>query len=71
MYSLYDLVVLNVDLPSHKLYKGDTGTIVFISDDESLLEVEFEREANWNAVITLSVLQVLPVDLIDASLKTY
>ncbi|MBE0481684.1 MAG: DUF4926 domain-containing protein [Dehalococcoidia bacterium] len=56
-----DTVVLTVDLPEHRLKKGDVGTVVLLHDGAGY-EVEFMTLAGERVtVVTLSRSQVRPV----------
>ena len=56
-----DNVVLTVDLPEHRLKKGDVGTVVLLHDRRGY-EVEFiTLDGSTLAVVSLSVDQVRPV----------
>ncbi len=56
-----DNVVLTVDLPEHRLKKGDVGTVVLLHDSAGY-EVEFMTLGGETlAVVSLSKDQVRPV----------
>ena len=56
-----DNVVLTVDLPEHRLKKGDVGTVVLLHDSRGY-EVEFmTRGGETLAVVSLLKDQVRPV----------
>ena len=61
MYKLLDTVVLDRDLPEHGLRRGDLGAVVQLYQPEGL-EVEFVTAAGkTQALVTLSVKDVRPV----------
>ena len=54
MYKELDNIILNKDLPEHKLKKGDLGTVVFVYEKGKAYEVEFNTfEGKTLAVLTL------------------
>ncbi len=56
-----DCVVLNVDLPEHRLEKGDVGTVVLIHDAGGY-EIEFVTFAGETvAVVSLLPEQIRPI----------
>jgi Domain of unknown function (DUF4926) len=60
-YKLLDTVVLNRDLPQHGLCAGDLGAVVEVYDPDGL-EVEFVTgSGKTQALVTLSVNDVRPV----------
>ena len=60
-YKTLDTVVLDRDIPSHGLRKGDLGAIVQVYEPEGL-EVEFVTVAGkTEALVTLSIDDVRPV----------
>lgn len=55
-------VVLNCDLPEHKLARGDIGTAVLVHNQGEGYEVEFMTlDGETVAVVTLDASQVRPV----------
>lgn len=61
MITELDNVVLTVDLPEHRLKKGDVGTVVLLHDSRGY-EVEFMTLGGETlAVVSLSRDQVRPV----------
>ncbi len=61
MYSTLDVVVLNRDLPEHRLKRGDLGTVVEVYKPDGL-EVEFVTAAGkTEALITLNTADVRAV----------
>ena len=64
-YKPLDTVVLNTDLPEHRLQCGDLGAVVEIYDPDGL-EVEFVNAAGrTQALVTLTVHDVRPVQDTD------
>lgn len=59
-----DSVVLLIDIPAHKLEKGDVGTVVKILD-RNTVEVEFINENG----ITTAMLPVSKKNIIRLNLK--
>ena len=60
-FNLLDTVVLDRDLPDHRLRKGDLGAIVQIYEPEGL-EVEFvSASGKTEALVTLQQADVRPV----------
>jgi hypothetical protein len=60
-YKLLDTVVLNRDLPDHRLCAGDLGAIVEVYEPDGL-EVEFvTASGKTQALLTLNVNDVRPV----------
>jgi hypothetical protein len=56
-----DIVVLTVDLPEHRLEKGDVGTVVLVHGERGY-EVEFVAlDGATVAVVSLGAGQVRPV----------
>ena len=56
-----DTVVLETDMPSHDLRRGDIGAVVQIYTSEAI-EVEFVRASgHTQALITLTPSQIRPV----------
>ena len=54
-YSVLDTVVLNRDLPEHRLKRGDLGAIVEVYDGEAF-EVEFvTASGRTGALLTLKL----------------
>jgi hypothetical protein len=54
MFKVLDNIILNKNLPEHKLKKGDLGTIVFVYEKGKAYEVEFNTfEGKTLAVLTL------------------
>jgi hypothetical protein len=54
-YKMFELVVLEHDLPEHRLHRGDVGTIVELYEPDGI-EVEFvDPSGHTRAVVTLSV----------------
>ncbi len=41
MFKELDNIILNKDLPGHKLKKGDLGTVVYVYEKGKAYEVEF------------------------------
>ena len=61
MYKLLDTVVLDRDLPQHGLCAGDLGAIVEVYEPDGL-EVEFvTASGKTQALLTLNVNDVSPV----------
>lgn len=61
-YELLDTVVLNRDVPEHGLRRGDLGAVVEVYAPDGL-EVEFVTgSGRTQAVLTLSVNDVRPVE---------
>lgn len=61
-YQLLDTVVLNRDLPEHRLRRGDLGAVVELYPPDGL-EVEFVTgSGRTQAVLTLTVNDVRPVE---------
>ena len=59
--NLLDTVVLEVDLPSYALKKGDIGAVVEVYSEEAV-EVEFvTASGHTQALLTLTPKQVRPV----------
>ena len=57
-----DQVVLECDLPMHRLARGDVGTVLLVHDDGAGYEVEFTAlDGETIAVATLSANQVREV----------
>lgn len=60
MIKEHDIIVLTVDLPEHRLKKGDVGTVVLLHGSAGY-EVEFMTLAGETlAVVSLSKGQVRP-----------
>ena len=60
-YKLLDTVVLNRDLPQHGLRAGDLGAVVEVYDPDGL-EVQFvTASGKTQALVTLNVNDVRPV----------
>jgi Domain of unknown function (DUF4926) len=60
-YKLLDTVVLDRDLPEHSLRAGDLGAVVEVYEPDGL-EVEFvTASGKTQALVTLSVKDVRPV----------
>ncbi|MGH9522115.1 MAG: DUF4926 domain-containing protein [Terriglobales bacterium] len=60
-YSMLDVVVLNRDLPNHRLKRGDLGTVVAVHEPDGL-EVEFVTAAGkTEALVTLNTTDVRAV----------
>jgi hypothetical protein len=60
-YKLLDTVVLDRDLPEHSLRAGDLGAVVEVYDPDGL-EVEFvTASGKTQALVTLNVKDVRPV----------
>jgi hypothetical protein len=56
-----DSVVLTVDLPEHRLQRGDVGTVVLLHEDRDY-EVEFVAlDGETLAVVSLAQSQVRPI----------
>lgn len=56
-----DNVVLTVDLPEHRLQRGDVGTVVLLHGDRGY-EVEFVTlDGETLAVLSVDKLQVRPI----------
>lgn len=54
-----DTVVLLVDLPEHKLCRGDMGAIVLVYDEGEAYEVEFvDKGGHTVALVTLEPAQI-------------
>jgi len=61
MYKLLDTVVLNRDLPEHRLRNGDLGAVVQVYEPDGL-EVEFvTASGKTQPLVTLNVNDVRPV----------
>ena len=61
MMSELDTVVLTVDLPEHRLRRGDVGTIVLVHDTRGY-EVEFVTLTGETlAVVSLDASRVRPI----------
>lgn len=61
-YQLLETVVLNRDVPEHGLKRGDLGAVVEIYEPDSL-EIEFVTgSGRTQALITLNVDDVRPVE---------
>ncbi len=57
-----DLVVLNEDMPEHRLAAGDIGTVVLVHGEGTGYEVEFiTLDGETVAVISLYPSQVRPI----------
>lgn len=55
-------VVLNADLPEHKLERGDIGTVVLVHRDNKGYEVEFNTlDGESVAVVSLYPNQLRPI----------
>ena len=60
-FNLLDTVVLDRDLPDHRLRKGDLGAVVQVYEPEGL-EVEFvSASGKTEALVTLQQTDVRPV----------
>lgn len=60
-YQLLDTVVLNRDVPEHRLCRGDLGAVVEVYEPDGI-GVEFVRvSGHTQAVVTLSTNDVRPV----------
>lgn len=60
-YRELDAVVLERDLPSHGLRRGDLGAVVLVNSPDSF-EVEFVRASGGTqAVVTLTASDIRPV----------
>ena len=65
MFHPFDIVVLQCDLPEHKLHKGDLCVIVELYPEDGL-EVEFVTGAGQTqALLTLSIEDVRPIGELD------
>lgn len=54
-------IILDCDLPEHKLRRGDIGTVVLIHRDGEGYEVEFTTlDGETVAVVTLEAAQIRP-----------
>lgn len=61
MYRVLDTIVLDRDLPDHRLRKGDLGAVVELYEPDGL-EVEFVTASGRTAaVLTLTTQEVRPV----------
>lgn len=61
-FNLHDTVVLSRDFPDHSLRKGDLGAVVEVYEPDGL-EVEFVTgSGRTQAVLTLTVKDVRPVE---------
>jgi len=61
-FRLFDSIVLERDLPEHRLRRGNSGAIVELYEPDGV-EVEFMDAAGKTlAVVTLSVDDIRPVD---------
>lgn len=61
-YRLFESIVLERELPEHRLHRGDTGAIVELYEPDGV-EVEFMDAAGRTlAVVTLNVDDIRPVD---------
>ncbi|MDP9178167.1 MAG: DUF4926 domain-containing protein [Gemmatimonadota bacterium] len=61
IFRALDTVVLERDLPEHRLRQGDLGVVVHIYDEDEL-EVEFVRASGrTQALVQLDVKDVRPV----------
>ncbi len=61
MIAELDSAVLTVDLPDHRLKRGDVGTVVLVHGDRGY-EVEFVTlDGETVAVVSLSADQVRPI----------
>ena len=59
-YRLLEVIVLERDIPQHRLRRGDVGTIVELYEPDGI-EVEFmDAKGKTVAVITLSIDDVRP-----------
>ncbi len=57
-----DEVILDCDLPGHKLTRGDLGTVVLVHNQGEGYEVEFMTlDGETIAVVTLDSAQVRPI----------
>ena len=64
-YKVLDTVVLDRDLPQHGLRSGDLGAVVQVYDPDGL-EVEFvTASGKTQALVTLNVRDVRPVQHTD------
>ncbi|HKZ97122.1 MAG TPA: DUF4926 domain-containing protein [Hyphomicrobiaceae bacterium] len=62
MIKEFDLVVLAIDLPQHKLKQGDVGTVVLVHRDGAGYEVEFVTFSGETvSVVTLRAKAIRPV----------
>ncbi len=62
MIAELDEVVLDCELPVHKLARGDIGTVVLVHDQGEGYEVEFMTlDGDTIAVLTLNSAQVRPI----------
>ncbi|WP_447969567.1 DUF4926 domain-containing protein [Nitrospira sp. M1] len=64
MYMIQELedVILDSDIPEHRLQKGDIGTVVLVHQEGKGYEVEFTTlDGETVAVVTLLAAQVRPV----------
>ena len=62
MIAELDEVILDCDLPGHKLTRGDLGTVVLVHDQGEGYEVEFMTlDGETIAVVTLGSAQVRPI----------
>ncbi len=61
MIAELDSVVLTIDLPEHRLKRGDIGTVVLVHDDQGY-EIEFVLlDGDTAAVVSVTHDQVRPV----------
>jgi Domain of unknown function (DUF4926) len=66
IYKELDTVVLNADISTHGLKKGDVGAVVHVYS-KTAIEVEFVTAAgHTQAVLTLSTEQLRPANRNDA-----
>jgi len=62
MIAELDEVILDCDLPGHRLTRGDLGTVVLVHNQGEGYEVEFMTlDGDTVAVVTLESAQVRPI----------
>ncbi|GAB4497319.1 MAG: hypothetical protein OHK0019_30730 [Saprospiraceae bacterium] len=60
-FELFDVVLLNQDLPEAKLRKGNVGTIVEVLDDKTFIVEFVDNKGNTYAETVLTAAQLLKV----------
>jgi hypothetical protein len=71
-FRLLDVVVLNKDLPDHRLKRGDLGTVVEVYEPDALAVEFVTASGRTEALLTLGVADVRSVDDTDlVSVRPY